>query len=209
MRFVTAVFALAFTSLLQLPVTAGSACAALRLSEILAGPTQDWDGSGAFSSRDDEWIELVNTGPGALDLSAFFVTDSDSIPRCGLTGTLEPGARRIVFGKEAYDWERATGHPAFGISLGNSGDAVLLWQIAGAETTLADVYAYKSHEAAADRSVARLDNDKWTLFDGLNPYAGTIPPFGNNCAPTPGLPNSCETTPARPSTWGELKRTYR
>ena len=45
-----------------------------------------------FSSRDDEWIEIVNTGAGAVDLAGFFVTDGDSIPRYAFSGTL--GARR-------------------------------------------------------------------------------------------------------------------
>jgi len=38
-------------------------------------------------------------------------TDGDSIPRLALSGTLAPGARRLAFGKESYDWERANGFP--------------------------------------------------------------------------------------------------
>ena len=60
----------------------------LRLNEILPGPARDWDASGTFSSRDDEWIEVVNAGAGLLDLAGWFVTDGDSIPRYALQGTL-------------------------------------------------------------------------------------------------------------------------
>ena len=210
MRMAPAVLALVFV--LSLPVAARSACAdsALRIVEILAGPTRDWDASGAVSSRDDEWIELLNVSPSPLDLSAFFVTDADSIPRCGFTGTLAPGARRLVFGGESVEWERATGHPVFGLSLANSGDSVLLWQVAGAETLLVDAYTYRSHEAAADRSVGRAeDSGPWVVFDGLNPYTGTTPPIGNGCDPTIASPNVCHSTPARPATWGALKHLYR
>ncbi len=42
--------------------TPASADGVLQLNEILAAPARDWDGSGAFSSRDDEWVEVINSG---------------------------------------------------------------------------------------------------------------------------------------------------
>jgi hypothetical protein len=187
-----------------------SAQPGVRLNEFVAGPATDWDGSGAFSSRDDEWIEIANTGPAAADLAGFFVTDGDTIPRYAFTGTLAPGAVLMVTGKASWDWEKATGHPAFGLSLGNSGDSVLLWKVTGSDTTLVDAYTFKSHEAAADRAVGRaIDTGEWQLFDSLNPYTGTLLPQGNKCAPTPGALNLCTSTPAHASSWGQVKRLYR
>lgn len=180
------------------------------VSEFMAGPSTDWNGSGSFSSRDDEWVEVFNAGAAVVDLSAFFLTDADSIPRFAFSGTLAPGERRIVFGSDAYDWERAHGRPAFGLSLANGGDTVMLWQVAGPDTTLADAYSYRSHEAAADRAVGRMtDVGAWALFDGLNPYTGTIAPLGTGCPPTPDGFNACGATPARSLTWGRLKALYR
>lgn len=188
------------------PATAAS----LQINELLAGPARDWDGSGAVSTRDDEWVEVRNVSAAPLDLTGFILTDGDSIPRFALSGTLAPDARRVVFGKESYDWEKANGQPAFGLSLGNSGDAVILWQIVGADTVVVDSYTYKSHEAAADRAVGRLNDDgAWTLFDALNLYTGSTLPVGSGCSPSPGAVNSCAATPARRSTWGELKMLYR
>jgi hypothetical protein len=182
----------------------------LLLNEFVAGPARDWDGSGAFSTRDDEWVEVYNSAPEALDLSTFLLTDSDRLPRYAFSGTLGSGERRVVFGKQSYDWEKANGLPAYGLSLSNTGDTVMLWQVAGAETLLVDSYAYQSHEAAADRAVGRKpDGGIWVLFDGLNPYVGTTPPLGTGCAPTAGLPNVCDDTPARTPTWGRLKTLYR
>ena len=185
--------------------------APLRLNEILPGPARDWDGSGAYSSRDDEWVELINTGATPLDLATFFITDGDTLPRCGFSGTLAGNARMVVFGRDAYAWERANGFPAYGLSLSNSGDHVMLWQVAGGDTLLLDSYAYTSHEAAADRAIGRLPEGigGWQLFDGLNPYVGTVPPPGNGCAPTPAAANVCDQTPAQPVTWGRLKTLYK
>ncbi len=192
------------------PVSVAQVGPGLLLNEFLAGPARDWDGSGTLSTRDDEWVEVCNTGLAALDLSPFLITDGDHLPRYAFSGTLGPGERRLVFGKESYDWEKANGFPAYGLSLSNTGDTVMLWQVAGAETVLVDSYTYLSHEAAADRAVARKpDGGTWMLFDGLNPYVGTTPPLGTGCAPTPGLANVCENTPAQVPTWGRLKTLYR
>ena len=191
--------------------TVSAGPAALAINEFVPGPAHDWDGSGAYSSRDDEWIEVVNPGVAALALSAFFITDSDTIPRYAFSGSLAAGARLVVFGKQAYDWERATGHPAFGFSLGNAGDAVMLWQVSAGDTVLIDTYAYKSHEAAADRAIGRLPDASgtWALFDALNPYTGTVPPQGNGCSPSLGGANACTPTPVHNATWGRMKALYR
>ena len=182
----------------------------LLLNEFVAGPARDWDGSGTLSTRDDEWVEVFNAGGEALDLSPFLVTDGDRLPRYAFSGTLGAGERRLVFGKESYDWEKAHGFPAYGLSLSNTGDTVMLWQVAGAETLLVDSYAYQSHEAAADRAVGRNpDGGAWALFDALNPYVGTTPPQGTGCTPSPGAANLCVDTPAQTATWGRLKALYR
>ena len=192
------------------PTPAARAASSLRLNEILAGPARDWDGSGALSTRDDEWVEVVNTGGTPLDLTGHLITDGDRLPRFGLTGVLDSGARRLVFGRDAVDWERANAFPVFGLSLGNTGDQVMLWQVVGPDTVLVDSYTYLTHEAAADRAIGRAtDGGPWMLFDGLNPYTGTTPPLGSGCLPTPGTANACGVTPSRQMTWGSLKALYR
>ncbi|HTO90272.1 MAG TPA: lamin tail domain-containing protein [Candidatus Sulfotelmatobacter sp.] len=182
----------------------------LVINEILAGPARDWDGSGAFSSRDDEWVEMFNAGGATLDLNGYFLTDGDSIPRYAFTGDLAPGGHLVVYGKTSFDWEHANGFPAFGLSLGNSGDAVLLWHVSGSDTTLVDSHVFGSHEAAADRAVGRSPDGgpDWALFDGLDPYTGSTAPTGTGCMPTPGEANLCNSTPTAPVTWGRIKAIY-
>ena len=212
MRLVSIMLALPLFLLVQSSslAHARTTSTSLRINEIMAGPARDWDGSGAFSSRDDEWVEIKNNAPGDIDLSGYFLSDGDSIPRYAFTGTLATQARAVVYGRDSHAWEVATGHPAFGLSLGNSGDAVILWLVANGETLVVDSYTYKSHEAAADRSVGRFeDSGEWSLFDGLNPYTGATPPLGNRCEPSPGAANVCAITPVRPTTWGNLKVRYR
>jgi len=195
----------------QLSAAGAPARADLLVNEIMAGPARDWDGSGTFSSRDDEWIELVNTGVGPLDLTGYFVTDGDTIPRYALSGVLAGGGRLFVTGGMSHTWEVANGFPAFGLSLANTGDSVLLWKVTGPDTTLVDGYTFKSHEAAADRATGRSPDGSgtWEIFDSLNPYTGATLPHGNGCAPTPNAPNSCTLTPTHSSTWGKMKTLYR
>jgi len=197
----------------HLPAAGTPACAdgPLQINEIMAGPARDWDGNGTFSSRDDEWIELVNTGVGSLDLAGYFVTDGDSIPRMALSGLLPGSGRLLVTGGVSHDWEVANGFPAFGLSLANSGDAVLLWHVSGPDTALVDAYTFRSHEAAADRAIGRSPDGTgaWVLFDALNPYTGATPPAGNGCMPTPAAPNLCNLTPVRLMPWGKMKTLYR
>jgi hypothetical protein len=202
---------LALSFFLFTPAPPAVAQTALRLNEFMAGPARDWDGSGTFSSRDDEWIEVVNTGATALPLAGFILTDGDSLPRYGLTGTLAAGQRLMVTGGQSHAWEQANGFPAFGFSLANSGDAVMLWQVVGPDTVLVDAYTYRSHEAAADRSVGRFPDGAgaWVIFDALDPYTGTTPPKGNGCPPTPALVNLCDATPVHRVAWGKLKAIYR
>jgi len=213
MRIAPLCLCLLFLLPVHLPAAATTACAdePLRLNEFMAGPARDWDGNGVFSSRDDEWVEVVNMGATPLDLTGYLVTDRDSIPRMALGGTLAPGAHLVVTGGEAYAWEQANGRPAVGLSLANSGDAVLLWRVVAEDTLLVDSHDYRSHEAAADRSVGRAPDGtgEWVVFDSLNPYTGTTPPPGNGCPPTPGLENVCDTTPARRVPWGRIKGAYR
>ena len=182
----------------------------VRLSEFLAGPARDWDGNGTFSSRDDEWVEIVNGGATTADLTPFFITDGDSIPRFGFAGTLAPGAVLLVTGSMSVTWERATGHPVFGLSLSNSGDKVLLWKVSGTDTSFVDGYTFKAHEAAADRAVGRTpDGSEWKLEDALDPYTGTLLPGPTGCAPTPAQPNNCGIVAVKTTTWGRVKSFYR
>jgi len=189
----------------------GAAACDVRLNEICPAPAQDWDGSGVFSARDDEWVELVNTSAAPVDLSLYYMTDADSTIRWAGTGTLLAGEHRVVFGSDAVTWQHDHGRTIAGLSLANAGDTVRLWQAQGADTSLMESYTYDAHQAGADRTIGRLPDGtgEWQLFDGLDPYTGSLDPKGNGCNPTPKLANACGKTPAESWTWGRMKATYR
>ena len=190
---------------------AGAAVCDVRLNEIMPAPSRDWDGNAVFSARDDEWVELVNTAAVTVDLGQYFITDADSTMRWAGTGTIAPGEHRVIFGSDAVTWQHDHGRTIAGLSLANAGDTVRLWQGVGGDTLLIESYTYDAHQAGADRSIGRMPDgtgSAWQLFDGLDPYTGSLDPKGNGCNPTPKLDNVCNQTPATPSTWGRIKAAY-
>ena len=76
-------------------LVASGATADLLFNEALSAPTTDWDGNGEIHFRSDEWIEIVNTGPGVENLDGVYFRDGtgDSY-HFGFSGALAPGAMR-------------------------------------------------------------------------------------------------------------------
>jgi len=180
------------------------------INEILGDPGIDWNGDGAVSFKDDEWVEIVNAGNTPVDITSYRLSDGGTrILRFGFAGMLQPGATRVVFGSESVAWESANGLSTAGLSLNNAGDTVRLWQVAAGDTTLADSYTYAGFEILDDRSVGRLPDGaaQWRLWDARNPYSGMTPPLGTGCAPTPGGANQCPTS-VQSTAWGAVKRIY-
>ncbi len=194
-------------------LSAAPVAAALVLSEILGDPARDWNGSGAVDSRDDEWVEVLNTGPEPVDLAAFYLRDAlGTEPHLRLSGLLPAGEARAFHGSDAAAWQAAQGLTVTGLSLNNAGDTVELHRgvPGGTGSQLVDVYIYGDHEAEDDRSSARLPDGTWTLFDYYLPYTGTLTPGGSGCAPSPGAVNVCDGNVADGrASWGALKGDYR
>jgi hypothetical protein len=189
-----------------------AAHAQLAINEFVASPGRDWNGDGVVSSRDDEWVEIINLGSSAVDLEGYRLADSEGPKawRYGFSGTLEAGAVRIVYGGESKAWEEANKQPQYGLSLNNTGDRVALYRIQGADTSVADEYTYGSVSAANDRAIGRRPDTPsvWITFDALNACTASCDPAGTGCSPTPGAPNVCALA-VEPATWGKIKSAYR
>ncbi|MDD4858138.1 MAG: lamin tail domain-containing protein [Candidatus Krumholzibacteria bacterium] len=186
--------------------------AQIAINEFLVDPARDWDGDGALSARDDEWVEIINLGQSAVDLGGYRLADGDAKPvwRYEFAGTLAPGAIEIVYGSDAKAWEEANGFPAYGLSLNNSGDGVRLYRISLADTSVVDSYSYEEAATRDDRTIGRrADNPgTWVAFDGYNPCTSSCNPAGTGCYPSPGSINSCATA-TKPISWGAMKSVYR
>ena len=189
---------------------------AVVINEILADPARDWDGDGTLDSRDDEWVEVLNTGPGAVDLTAYWLRDDAADgPRLNLFGVLAAGEVAVFYGSQAVAWQQESGVTVAGLSLNNGGDrVVLLRTVPGTDplvTEDVDDVDYTSHQVVDDRSCGLSEQrDQWLLFDALNPYGGALEPVGSGCAPTPGLVNLCTSSvDVTDSSFSQLKAGYR
>ncbi len=200
-------------TLVLAPPTPGTA--QIVINEVLADPARDWDGGGLVDAKGDEWVEVINLGPATVDLADYWLRDDSSrLPDYGLSGLLAPGQTRVVFGSEVVAWQHERGWLETGFGLNNSGDRVYLMYGPYSENLdyeiLEQVWV-SDHEAEDDRSSGRdATTGQWTLFDGLNPYTGSLTPPGTGCAPTPYQPNLCDlpVAEAGPS-FGSFKAAYR
>jgi len=207
MRYV-AVF---FAAMVLLSSLAPHAAAQIRINEILADPASDWDGDGALDAKNDEWVELINTGSAPVDLSQYRISDASAGTawRFVPSGVLAPGEIRVVYGSSVVAWQQANGVGAYGLSLNNGGDTVTLYRVGATDTVVADEWTYGSAETRDDRSVGRSPDGSasWVVFDALNPYTGSVLP-ASGCYPSPGLPVQC-ALPTKETSWGALKSMYR
>lgn len=120
--------------------------AAVFINEVLADPaagTGDANGDGIVSSLQDEFIELVNTGPFAVSLGGWRLSDSVQARHVFAAGDAIPGyGFTVVFGSTASSG---------GLSLNNGGDSVSLYD----ETlALIDQMVYGA-EGGQDTSLTR------------------------------------------------------
>ena len=181
-----------------LGMLATTADAQIAINEILGDPARDWDGDGLVDPKGDEWVEIVNLGTATVDLTDYWLRDDSSrLPDIGLGGLLAPGQVKVIYGSDVVAWQHDMGWLETGFGLNNSGgDYVYLLYGPYSEVLNYQILEQRwvgDHEAEDDRSAGRdPGSGQWVLFDGLNPYTGSIEPLGNGCEPTPGEPNYCE-----------------
>lgn len=181
------------------------------INEFMGDPARDWDGDGEYNYRDDEWLEIVNTGSLSVDLGGYFISDGEGYPvwRYGFSGVLSAGQVLVIYGSDSRAWEEASGMPVYGLSMNNAGDRLSIYRVEGVDTVLVDSCQYGNLAAEDDRSLGRsVDSpETWEIFDAYNPCTDSCDPSGNGCIPTPGQVNSC-TTSAADVSWGRIKNTY-
>ena len=167
----------------------------LVINEVLADPPDaaagDANGDGTRDSAQDEFVEIVNTGTTAFDLSGYTLSDDDA-PTARFTfpagTTLNAGQAAILFGggtpTGTFGGARVfTDDGTIGSGLGNGGDLVELRNASGALVTS---FAYGSAGGAtggSDQSFARNPDRTGAFVDHT-----TI--AGNPVAFSPGVRNA-------------------
>jgi hypothetical protein len=98
-----------------------------------------------------EFIELVNVGGSAVDLSGWTLSDATGLRHTFASGTLLAAGRAlVVYGKAASipnGVSNAVGASTAGLNLNNGGDTVTLAKPGGA---VADAYTYAASLAGQD-----------------------------------------------------------
>lgn len=114
-----------FLAVLTMILPAG---AEVLINEIMADPAGDWDGDGVYSYRDDEWVEVLNTGPETVDLTGYWLRDgTDEEAHINLFGVLAAGDVAVFTGSQAAAWQVETGQSVEGLSLNNGGIRWSFW----------------------------------------------------------------------------------
>ena len=136
--------------------TAAPPAARLVVNEVLADPggVVDANGDGVLSSSEDEFIEIVNIGDVAADLSGAVLSDAFGDRLTLPAGTVvAPGQALLIFGGGSLDPDRFPGAAIVtgggSLFLNNGGDSVTLRDSEG--ETLASL----SFGAADDQSLVR------------------------------------------------------
>ena len=170
------------------------ASAQLVINEVHYDPADgapgDANGDGARDGSQDEFVEIVNTGTAAVDLSGFVIEDEASFNSTDATfvrhtfpagTTVAPGQAVVVFGggtpTGAFGGSVVQTASSGQIGLNNSGDTVYLVNTAG--TTVVQ-YAYDG--AVQDQALAR-NPDRTGAFVAHNTITTNVRLF------SPGLRN--------------------
>ena len=215
---------------LALLMSMGNSDAAVVINEILADPGTAVPGSdsncdGTGSTTQDEFIEIVNTGPGSVDISNWTVSDSIQVRHTFPQGTT------LTAGKAVVVWGGGTptmtaSNPAIGawcrnlagveletasagtLGFNNTGDTVTLTNSSGA---VVQTYVYGA-EGNNDESINRdpdfssnpmvghttLSATQQTWSPGTS-VAGAV--LSGGVAPSPSLSAASPGTAGTNNTW--------
>ncbi len=154
---------------------------AIILNEIMAHPPDallgDTNGDGLRDFRSDEFIELVNTGAGATDVSGWTITDKVGVRFTFPEGTVIPGGKALVVfgGGTAESFADMGGSSVLvapsGLKLNDDGDVITLINAAGERV---DGLEYRAALARGSSMTRATDADGATAFEhhpGQPPYS--------------------------------------
>lgn len=195
MKFARSSFLIAFVLLCGLigaqpvqpaaqPAAQSAALRAVVISEIA------WMGTAV--SANDEWIELYNNTPAAIDLTGWTLAAADGAPAITLSGVIPAGGHYLL---ERTDDDSAPGVPADQIytgALGDAGETLLLRDAGGTLVDEVDAAAgwFSGHKEARV-PMARVA----AAGEGSDPANWTYNPRCGSATNSAGAARTCELTP--------------
>ncbi|MEZ4399979.1 MAG: lamin tail domain-containing protein [Kofleriaceae bacterium] len=157
----------------------------LIINEVLADPPTGYDanGDGVWSVRDDEYVELVNTGDAPVDLGGATIADAVAARHTFAAGTVvAPGQALVVFGGPAPALAGVVTVGTAGLYLNNDGDQVVVRTAPG----LVVAQLRYGPEGGADQSLTRqVDGDGASPMVGHRSVAATPAAPGRRADGTP------------------------
>lgn len=175
----------------------------VRLNEILADPPADLEGDanrdGVRDATDDEFVEIMNCGSAAADLSGWSLTDGSSVRHVfsDSASVIAPGELLTVFGggEPVGFLGKVFTASSGGLGLANSGDVVYLLDGNG---EIVDFHAYGA-EGGRDEAMIRYPDcgDTWMLCSEAGLEAAFTPQESN--APQSAVSGT---------TWGNIKSLF-
>ena len=119
---------------IMLMAAPGQAAAAVVINEVLADPSGDANGDGTVHSTQDEFVELANTGAGAVSLDQWTLSDALQVRHRFDAGSLIPAFGLLVVfgGGSPAEVLNAMIASSGSLSLNNAGDTVTLRDAGGA-----------------------------------------------------------------------------
>ena len=145
---------------------------AVILNEVMADPPDgaagDTNGDGTRNFKSDEFIELVNTGAGATDVSGWTIVDRVGVRFTFPDGTMVPPGKAIVVfgGGSPEQFADMAGSQVLvsstGLRLNNKGDSLTLVNATGDRV---DGMEYKASLADGASMVRAVDGDGSTAFE--------------------------------------------
>jgi hypothetical protein len=147
-----------------------------------------WAGTRASSS--DEWMELFNPGPDAIDLTGWRLSDGGDI-HIALSGAILPGGFFLLERTDDMTVSDVPADQIYSGSLSNQGERLELTDPSGAIIHLANRHggAWPAGEASSYKSMEQKPGSGWGSFTGF---------FGNGRDANGGR---ILGTPRRPNSW--------
>jgi hypothetical protein len=156
--------------------------ATLVLNEFLADPgsVNDSNCDGVFDSTDDEFVELVNLGPDALDLSGATISDGTTVrytvPPGTVVGALDG---LVVYGGGTASCPNVDGLAVVGgtLSLNNGGDTITVAD-AGGTVLVSHTYGAEANNDASQVLAPELTAGTYVSHDTAAGAGGTTQSAG-------------------------------